>query len=77
VYSIFWFIDCELLLATASQAYVERTFSLCGFLTTTGRRNCMQQVVVVSHYRKFILISSQIVCFGECMLQFTKTTNDS
>src|SRR6218665_3259320 len=32
----------ELLLAPASQAYVKRIFSLCGFLTT-GRRNRMEQ----------------------------------
>src|SRR6218665_2479784 len=32
----------DLLSAPASQAYVERTFSLCGFLTT-GQRNRMEQ----------------------------------
>jgi len=32
----------DLLSAPASQAYVERTFSLCGFLTA-GRRNRMEQ----------------------------------
>jgi len=50
--SIFYFFNSsqislelaqDMWLAPASQAYVKRIFSLCGILTTTGRRNQMQQ----------------------------------
>jgi len=50
--SVFCFTDCSqiplvlaqgLLLAPASQTYIEQIFSLCSFLTITGQLNQLQQ----------------------------------